>query len=845
MKKRLLLTLLLCLTAQCTLWANEPDSLYLFSYASTRNGGRDGLQLAYSYDGKQWKPIGGTYSFLKSDFGTWGAQKRMLTPSLLQTPQGQWVCLFSLNETVNAFAVAFSQDLLHWLPQNYYYVEAPACRDITVTPQEEAGKYLLAFHDNGGKYYTVETSDFKHFGRAVEVQHTPQCSRTAQAALQGTLLSGEINRVPRSTIERFINYCEARSKWNLEYNLANDTTSIRNTEKVEATLTIEREGAKKISDKLIGIFFEDINYAADGGLYAELIQNRDFEYSSRDNGHWEARTAWSLKGDGEWSIETASPLHPNNPHYALLTVTKAGETSLLNSGWDGIALTRGESYDFSIFARQTEGKGKLLVRLVRPTGEELARGTLTIGKEWKQYSLRLTPVADERMGQLSITPLTTGSTALDMISLFPRHTFKGDKNGLRADLAQALADLHPRFVRFPGGCVSHGNGIDNIYRWKHTIGPLESRKPDFNLWGYHQSMGLGFYEYFRFCEQIGAAPLPVLAAGVPCQNSSRGGDGQQCGIAMEDMPAYIQDILDLIEWANGDKSTPWGKERARAGHPAPFGLKYIGIGNEDLISDVFKERFEMIYRALKEKHPEITVIGTVGPFWEGADYEEGWRFASQLGVPMVDEHYYESPGWFLFHQHFYDNYDRSRPHVYVGEYAAHLPGRPNNIETALAEALHITSLERNGDVVEMASYAPLLAKEGHIQWNPDMIYFNNHSVTLTPGYYAQQMCGQNSGDSCLASRLQVYGDEPEQLRVASSVVRDSKSGDMIIKLVNMLPVGVTLHLQMDQEPATVTRTVLTGRPGDKAAKPVTTREDFTKEQQLLPYSFTVIKGREQ
>ena len=486
-----------------------------------------------------------------------------------------------------------------------------------------------------------------------------------------------------------------------------------------ATLTVDTTQAKAISNHLIGIFFEDINYAADGGLYAELVQNRDFEYSPRDGSRekWDSGYAWTVR-EGEHTtapaIGTEQPLHPNNPHYAILQVNTPG-TSLENSGYDGIALKQGARYDFSCRARIAPGSrgGKATVSLRTPEGRQLASARISItADEWKQLRATLTPSEDATRAVLCITPDEPGSYHFDLVSLFPRDTFKGRKNGLRADLAQVLADLHPRFVRFPGGCVAHGDGIDNIYDWKGSIGPLEARKPLRNLWGYHQTRGLGYHEYFLFCEDIGAEPLPVVAAGVPCQNSGTcshhadselGCNGQQGGIPQEEMPAYIQDVLDLIEYANGDaRKTVWGRKRAEAGHSKPFGLKYIGIGNEDLITSVFEERFTQIYRAVRERYPDITVIGTVGPFYEGTDYNEGWKLATRLGVPMVDEHYYVQPGWFIHNQNFYDRYDRSKPQVYLGEYAAHLPGRPSNLEVALAEALYLTAVERNADVVRMA-----------------------------------------------------------------------------------------------------------------------------------------------
>lgn len=545
-------------------------------------------------------------------------------------------------------------------------------------------------------------------------------------------------------------------------------------------------------------------------------------------------------------------LHANNPHYVVLQA-KPG-ISLRNTGFDGITLKKGEKYDFSLFASMPEGSkgGKIVVRLLNAQGKEVAQSSVKVkAGDWKKQTAVLTAQADVDAAVLSLEPELTGELHLDMISLFPQKTFKGRKNGLRADLAQTLADLHPRFMRFPGGCVAHGNGIDNIYRWKNSVGPLEARKPMRNLWGYHQTLGLGYFEYFQFCEDIGAEPLPVLAAGVPCQNSAcipgkPLSGGQQGGIPMEEMGAYVQDILDLIEYANGDpKTNKWAKMRAEAGHPKPFNLKYIGIGNEDLITPIFEERFEMIFKAIKEKYPEITVIGTVGPFYEGSDYEAGWKFASRLQVPMVDEHYYNTPGWFINNQDFYDCYDRSKPKVYLGEYAAHLPGRPNNIETALAEALYLTSVERNGDVVSMTSYAPLLAKEGHTQWNPDLIYFNNKEVKPTVGYYTQQLYGQNAGDTYLPADRKIDNSRQDvQRRIGTSVVRDSKTGDVIVKLVNLLPVPVKTQLNgLTLQDGQATLHVLSGVPTDQQARPVKKEIAVAdlSQYEMPAYSLSVIR----
>ena len=602
----------------------------------------------------------------------------------------------------------------------------------------------------------------------------------------------------------------------------------------------------EIQPTMYGLFFEDINYGADGGLYAELVKNRSFEFPQRFMG-WNVFGNVTLMDDGPFE---------RNPHYVRLGNSGHREkhTGIENEGFFGIGVKEGAEYRFSVWARGENQK--LRIELIKnDTMEErqaFESKELTVNsKDWKQYEVILKSPRTEPKAHLRIFLESAGTVDLEHVSLFPVDTWKERKNGLRKDLAQVLADIHPRFIRFPGGCVAHGDGLKNIYQWKNTVGPLEVRKAQRNLWGYHQSMGLGYFEYFQFCEDIGAEPLPVLAAGVPCQNSACHGDlrgGQQGGIPMSEMGAYIQDILDLIEWANGDaKKTKWGKVRAEAGHPKPFNLKYIGIGNEDLITDIFEERFTMIFNAIKEKYPEMIVVGTVGPFNEGTDYVEGWKLADKLGIPMVDEHYYQTPGWFLNNQDFYDKYDRSKKtKVYLGEYATHIPGRKANIETALTEALYLAALERNGDVVHMTSYAPLLAKEGHTQWNPDLIYFNNREVKPTTGYYVQKLYGQNAGNEYLPSKIVLDNkDDKVRKRFASSIVRDSVSGDVIVKLVNLLPVEVNTNVDLSGIGAvqpSAKRTVLTGKPTDTPL-PVEDRIQIAEkfDCNLPAYSFTVIR----
>lgn len=799
---------------------NEPDSVYLFSYAHPKDEGRSGLKFAWSPDGDKWLGVSDGFAYLKCDFGRWGSEKRMIKPLLEKAEDGRWYCRWQLTPSGKVWGTSCSSDLLKWSPQQYVNAAEPV---------------------------------------------VPRLATARQIVLNKDTLNGYIQKVPYTDIEQLIRFAEHKKYRDIQNNERAEQDAVRFAGLIPVTATIKVDAGqvKPISEHLVGIFFEDINYAADGGLYAELIQNRDFEYSVKDGSRegWDNGYAWSvrqLEGASTVTIASENPLHENNPHYAVLQV-KPGVT-LQNDGFDGISLKKGERYDFSLFARLPENSkgGKILVRLLDQAGKEVAQSAVHVSsKEWKQQRTVLIANADVRAAVLSLEPKLTGTVHLDMISLFPQNTFKGRKNGLRADLAQTLADLHPRFVRFPGGCVAHGDGVDNIYDWKGSIGALEERKPLRNLWGYHQTRGLGYHEYFLFCEDMGAEPVPVVAAGVPCQNSGTcshhsvgelGCGGQQGGIPMEEMPQYVQDVLDLIEYANGDaKKTVWGKKRAQAGHPNPFNLKYIGIGNEDLITDIFEERFTMIFNAVKEKYPEVTVIGTVGPFYEGSDYEEGWKFASKIGIPMVDEHYYNTPGWFINNQDFYDRYDRNKAKVYLGEYAAHLPGRPNNIETALAEALYLTSVERNADVVTMTSYAPLLAKEGHTQWNPDLIYFNNTEVKPTVGYYAQQMYGQNAGSEYIASSVTLDNTQDAvEKRIGVSVVRDGKTGDMIVKLVNLLPVAVNAQVELpslEGMDTTAVKTVLAGKPTDKQARPVSGTMEVSEKfgYELPAYSFTVIR----
>lgn len=546
--------------------------------------------------------------------------------------------------------------------------------------------------------------------------------------------------------------------------------------------------SKKISPNLFGLFFEDINYAADGGLYAELIQNRSFEYSPTDRKSWHSLTSWEYitpgYSYGSINVESSSPLHPNNPHYVVLHAEHIGQegVGILNKGYENMIIKSGEQYLFSMFARQLSATPvNIMIRLQDNQGMILDRKNILVdNKEWKKYTLSLTPSRICDSTALVILAVSEGTLAMDVISLFPEKTFRNHPNGLRADLAQVIADMKPSFMRFPGGCLVHGDGVGNMYRWKTTIGPIEQRIEQKNIWGYHQTVGLGYYEYFQFCEDIGARPVPVLPAAVSCQNSGGtwriGGTGQQA-IPMADMDEYIQEVLDLIEWANGPETSAWGSMRAQAGHPAPFNLQFIGIGNEDKMSPEFESRFKMIFENIKTKHPEVTIIGTVGPDSGGNDFEKGWQIATKLQVPMIDEHYYKQPDWFMANLSRYDSYDRKKSSVYLGEYASW----GNKLKNALAEAAYMTGIERNGDIVSMASYAPMLAKKGFTQWKTDMIFFDNANICLTPNYFVQKLFSTNHGDALLQN---VILKKSTDTALAYSAVQETKSGDIILKFVN-------------------------------------------------------------
>ena len=812
-----------------------PRSVFIYSPGETR-----GLHIAVQ-ENDVWRDAG---QLCSSDYGTWGAEKRMYHPSVARAKDGTWRLVFQVNDRAPLFAAAFSRDLVNWRPQDYPIMSTSKCLEPVVFENPD-GTFDIYYKSPEGKRWTSATPNFRDFTPDRDSQISDDAWLRDTATVGGQLFEGnsfEIAQKEWTVIEN--HFRQSGEDWRksnerMHDDAANPLFSSLHAP-VKATLTVDLTHQKPISDKLIGIFFEDISYAADGGLYAELVQNRDFEYTAKDHGGWTATTAWHAARPIE--IVTERPLSANNPHYALI-----GPDTLWNEGWDGIVVEAGKKYDFSMYVLADGQKQDFAVQLVGEDGTILAKARMkTAGADWQQYTTVLLAKKSDAKAKLAVIPLKKDvRVGIDMVSLFPQDTFMGRKNGLRKDLAQVIADLKPKFVRFPGGCMSHGQGLENIYHWNETVGPLQDRKPDFNIWHYHQTRGLGFFEYFQFCEDIGAEPLPVLAAGVPCQNSAnnaRGIGGQQGGIPMDLMPAYIQELLDLIDWANGDPATSkWAKMRADAGHPEPFNLKYIGIGNEDIISTVFEERFTMIVRAIRAKYPDIKICGTVGPFHApSADYQEGWDFTKRHPEQqyMVDEHYYESTGWFMHHRDYYDSYARNSAKVYLGEWAASTKVKRPNVETALAEALYLTDIERNGDVVEMTSYAPMLCKDGHSNWNPDMIYFSNTTVRTTPAYEIQRLFSVYGGDRYVNSRLTV----PEKQfshRVGASIVKNSKTGKTYVKLVNALPVPLDIAVNGLTIPASAKTEGFEGKPEEQHLTVKT--GEVGSSVVLPPYSLRVIE----
>jgi alpha-L-arabinofuranosidase len=539
-----------------------------------------------------------------------------------------------------------------------------------------------------------------------------------------------------------------------------------------------------IQKTMYGIFFEDINYGADGGLYAEMVKNRSFEFPQNLLG-WTTFGNVEVKNDGPFA---------NNPHYVRLSYPGHDEkrTGMDNEGFFGFGLKKDADYRFSVWARAAAGNATESIRIefIDPTSAILTSQNITVdSKEWKKYQVVLKSTTLEPKAKLRIFLSSKGSLDLEHVSVFPVDTWKGRENGLRKDLAQALYDLKPGVFRFPGGCIVEGTDLATRYQWKNSVGQVENRKLNENRWeytfphrffpDYYQSYGMGFYELFQLSEEIGAEPLPVISCGLSCQFQNK---NEEAHVHVNDLDSYVQDALDLIEFANGDVNTKWGKVRADMGHPASFNLKLLAVGNEQWGS-LYPERLVPFMKAIRAKYPNIRVIGTAGPSPDGKDFDFGWSEMKRLKADLVDEHYYKDPQWFLSNAKRYDNYDRKGPKVFAGEYACHPKNRKNNFESALSEAAFMTGFERNADVVHMCTYAPLFAHVDGWQWKPDLIWFDNLRSVRSANYYVQQLYGHNVGTNVLTTvenKLPLAGQDG----IYASSALDKTKNEIILKIAN-------------------------------------------------------------
>ena len=603
--------------------------------------------------------------------------------------------------------------------------------------------------------------------------------------------------------------------------------------------------AHDVPKTLYGIFFEDLNSAADGGLYAELIANRGFDWPSAGNARrtgWPdpAQDAWSADNRGEamarLSRQYGSPVHEATAAHLRIECLAAGEgCGVRNPGYDGIAVTAGAKYALSFYARALDYRGTLRVLLEDSTNGLLASysvklnsdsfntltnvrdddGSMRVGAgrvsiekgrasgparaalsqrsgsgalgasselNWTRLVSVLVPSRSARDAHLSILLDVPGTVELDQVSLFPQATFNNRKNGLRADLVERLRALKPGIMRFPGGCLTEGQNWDEWYDWKRSVGDgsVESRPTVWNAWRYWQSRGLGFFEYFCLCEDLGCEPVPCIGSGIICQNVR----DPYVTAPISALGYFASNACDLIEFANGDVSTTWGALRAKMGHPKPFNMKYLGIGNENWM-EPFLDRYLVIQKIVKARHPEIRIISSAGPWPDGKEYDLAWKTLNPSNADVVDEHMYKSPEWMLANATRYDRYDRKGSKVFVGEFACHCDKRANNLRSALCEAAFMTGVERNSDVVEMFAYAPLFAKVGHVGWRPDLIWFDNVSSFVTPNYHVQRMFAANRPDRVVSASLT---DVPLENNLPSAFVAaglEDASGDLILKLVNV------------------------------------------------------------
>lgn len=600
-----------------------------------------------------------------------------------------------------------------------------------------------------------------------------------------------------------------------------------------------KKAGAKIQDTMYGLFFEDINYAADGGLYGELVKNRSFEFPQSFMG-WQVFGDVKLKDDGPFE---------RCPHYVVLSAPNHAErrTGIQNEGYFGIGVVKGEEYRFSVWAKAPKGKATIRVQLIDQYSmgehQEFVEQALDVtSADWKKYEIVLKSPETQKEANLRIFLKGENPVCLEHVSLFPVNTFKNRENGLRRDVAQALADVKPGLLRFPGGCIVEGTDLETRYQWKNTIGPVENRPLNQNRWehtfdyryypDYYQSYGLGFFEFFQFSEDIGAEPLPVLNVGMACQFQNW--DKECAHVPMDELDPYIQDCLDLIEFANGDVNTTWGKKRAEMGHPEPFNMKYIGVGNEQW-DTLYYKRLTPFVKAIRAKYPNIKIVGTSGPDSEGKMFDLGWQDMKKQKADLVDEHFYRPESWFLNSGLRYEKYDRKGPKVFAGEYACHGKGKKwNHYEASILEAAFMTDMERNADVVYMTAYAPLLAHVDGWQWRPDLVWFDNTEMFKTCSYYVQQMYAKNKGTNVLSltmNKKPVAGQEGQNGLFASAVL-DANANTVIVKVINTGKTAQNISLN------------LVGIKGEKTAKTITLNHNGMDDENSIeaPNKIAPVEG---
>ncbi|NML66574.1 alpha-L-arabinofuranosidase [Hymenobacter sp. RP-2-7] len=632
------------------------------------------------------------------------------------------------------------------------------------------------------------------------------------------------------------------------------------------TVQVNKPGAA-VNKNMYGLFFEDINFAADGGLYPELVKNKSFEIDP-------GLIGWKALGGGfnldAYAVRNEQGISASNAHYLRLTTRSGatGEAGIENEGFRGMGVKAGEAYNLSLYARRGAGSiSGLTAVLVGAKGEVLAQAPVTgFGEGWQQYKAVLKPTATQNKAHLKLVLTGQGTVDVDVISLFPQDTWNHRPNGLRTDLVQLLKDMQPGFLRFPGGCIVEGRTLSERYQWKETIGDVASRSPLINRWNmefrhrstpdYYQSFGLGFFEYFQLAEDIGAEPLPILNVGMACQfnsgelapmgtaSTAKGPNASGATPATGDpsLDIFIQDALDLVEFANGPASSPWGAKRVAMGHPAPFNLKYLGVGNEQW-GPQYLERYEPFAKAVKAKYPQMQIVSSAGPSPDGELFDKASKRLGELKAEYVDEHYYAKPEWFRENVGRYDKYARGGPKIFAGEYAAQSvaigsPDNKNTWDCAISEAAFMTGLERNADVVGMASYAPLFANVDAWQWTPDMIWFDNLNSYGSPSYYVQKLYALNKGTRVLPVTMPA-GAKNGADNLFASAVADEPTGEVVLKLVNYSssprPVAISL--------AGAKGLGKTGRAQVMASADLQTQNSLQEPKKLAPQASTfAVKG---